>query len=132
MFVLDTTTVSDYLRGNKGIRNRLRQTSSSLIYVTSITKYEIEYGLIKKPKLRQVYRRQLGLLYDAIGYLDFDDDAAISAARIKHQLFSNGTPIGVEDFLIGAIAMSREFTVVTSNMKHFERIKGLKIQDWKN
>lgn len=132
MFVLDTTTVSDYLKGNKGVRDRLRQTSSKLIYVTSITKYEVEYGLIKKPKLREAYRRQLGLLYDAIGCLEFNDDSAIVAARIKHQLFTAGTPIGLEDLMIGAIALAHEFTVVTTNAKHFSRIEGLKIEDWKS
>lgn len=132
MFVLDTTTISDYLRGNKEIRDRLRQTSSEIIYTTSVTKYEIEYGLQKKPKLREVYRRQLGLLYDAIGCLKFDDDAAFEAANIKHQLFTAGTPITVEDLMIGAIARHHSFVVVTSNTKHFSKIQSLKLEDWKS
>lgn len=131
MFVLDTSTISDYLRGDRGIRDRLRQTSSRLIYTTAITKYELEYGLIKKPKLREIYSGQLGLLFDAIGYLKFDDNSAIEAARIKHELFTNGTPIGLEDLMIGAIARSHRFTVVTSNIKHFSKIPNLDVENWK-
>ena len=132
MFVLDTTTISDYLRGNKGIRDRFRLTSSDLIFTTSITKFEIEYGLIKNPKLREVYRRPLGLLYDTIGYLEFEDDSAIEAARIKHELFTAGTPIGAEDMMIGAIARSCQYVVVTSNVRHFSLIKGLVVENWKS
>jgi tRNA(fMet)-specific endonuclease VapC len=132
LYILDTTTVSDYLRANKGIINRFRQTSFELIYTTSITKFELEYGLLKKPKLRQAYAAQLDLLLRQIGCLDFNQDAGMIAAAIKFKLFSDGTPISLEDVMIGAIALHHDFTVVTSNTKHFEKIKGLALEDWKS
>ncbi len=149
MYILDTTAVSDYLRGNQKIIDRFRastarrtarmdsgfrggQTSFEIIYTTSITKFELEYGLIKKPKLRQAYAAQLDLLLQQIGCLDFDRDAAMIAAGIKHQLFTDGTPISVEDVMIAAIALHHNFVVITSNTKHFEKIQGLAIEDWKN
>ncbi len=91
----------------------------------------MEYGLNKKPKLRQAYGQQLELLFGQIGHLDFDGDCAIVAAQIKYQLLQAGTPISIEDLMIGASAMHYDFTVVTSNTKHFEKIAGLKIADWK-
>lgn len=132
MFVLDTSTISDYLRGNQNIINCFRQISFRSIYTTSISKFELEYGLTKKPKLRAAYGQQLELLFGQIGHLEFDGDCAIVAAQIKHQLFKAGTPVSTEDLMIGAIAMHHNFTVVTSNTKHFEKIVGLKIEDWKN
>ena len=131
MYILDTSTISDYLRANQGIINHFRQTSCKLIYTTSISKFELEYGLNKKPKLRQAYGQQLELLFKQIGHLEFDGDSAIVAAQIKHNLLKAGTPIGIEDLMIGAIALHHDFTVVTSNTKHFEKIAGLKIEDWK-
>ncbi|MEN9870015.1 MAG: hypothetical protein RLZZ171_998 [Cyanobacteriota bacterium] len=130
MYILDTTTVSDYLRGNQGIINRFRQKSFEIIYTTSITVFELEYGLQKKPQLRQAYAAQLDLLLRQIGCLDFDAYAATIAAAIKLQLFSVGTPISLEDVLIAAIALHHEAIVVTSNTKHFEKIVGLAIEDW--
>lgn len=130
MYVLDTTTISDYLRGNQKIINRFRQTSFETIYTTSISRFELSYGLIKKPQLQKPYADQLNLLGRQIGFLDFDRDAAGIAAGIKHQLFTRGTPISLEDIMIAAIALSHEYIVVTSNTKHFEQITGLAIEDW--
>ena len=132
MFILDTTTVSDYLRGNKSIINRFRKTSFQNIYVTSITEFELEYGLLKKPNLRQAYGQQLDLLYRQINHLDFDRNCALFAASIKQQLITARTPIGIEDIFIAAIALSHNFTVVTSNLKHFEKVEGLEIVNWKS
>ncbi|WP_319419499.1 type II toxin-antitoxin system VapC family toxin [Pleurocapsa sp. FMAR1] len=42
-----------------------------------------------------------------------------------------GTPIAVEDFYIGAIALHHDFTVITSNTKHFEKIQELEVINWK-
>lgn len=130
MYVLDTTTISDYLRGNQKIIDHFRQVSFETIYTTSISKFELQYGLIKKPQLQKPYADQLNLLGRKIGFLDFDRDAAGIAAAIKHQLFKRGTPISLEDIMIAAIALSHEYVVVTSNTKHFELIAGLAIEDW--
>lgn len=132
MYVLDTSTISDYLRGNKNIIAKLRQTPRPLVFTTSITKFELEYGLIKKPKLRKVYKEQLDLLFEQINLLEFGKNEAITAARIKDQLFKAGTPIGLEDLMIGAITLTEGFTVVTSNLKHFRQIENLKVEDWKS
>lgn len=132
MFVLDTSTISDYLRGNQNIINRFRQISFRSIYTTSISKFELEYGLTKKPKLRTAYGQQLELLFEQIGHLEFDGDCAVVAAQIKHQLLEAGTPLSTEDLMIGAIAIHHGFTVVTSNTKHFKKIERLKLEDWKN
>lgn len=131
MFLLDTTTVSDYTRGNKNIIDRFRLTSYRLIYISSITKFEIEYGLFRKPNLKPIISHQLELLYKQVNDIEFDSECAKVAASIKHQLYSKGTPISLEDIYIGAIALHHDFTVVTSNTKHFALISGLKIVDWK-
>ncbi len=131
MFLLDTTTVSDYLRGNKNIIDHLRQTSFKLIYISSITKFELEYGLLKKPSLRKLLGGQLDLLYRQINDVGFDSECAKVASDIKQQLVTAGTLIDVEDFYIGAIALHRGFAVVTSNTKHFEKIQGLEVVNWK-
>ena len=131
MFLLDTTTVSDYIRGNKNIINRFRVTSYKLIYISSITKFELEYGLLKKHNLKSIITNQLELLYQQVNDIEFDSECARIAAQIKYQLYTNGTPISLEDIYIGAIAIHNDLTVVTSNTKHFARIAGLKIDDWK-
>ncbi len=131
MFLLDTTTVSDYIRGDKQIVNRFRITSYQQIFISSITKFEIEYGLLKQPKLKSIVSQQLELLYKQVNDIEFDSDSAKVAASIKHHLKKAGTPISIEDIYIGAIAIQHNLTVVTSNTKHFVLIPELKITDWK-
>ena len=131
MFLLDTTTVSDYLRGNQEIIAHLRRTSFKVIYISSITKFELEYGLLKKPKLRTQLETQLKLFYDQVNDVSFDSECALVAAAVKNRLFVAGTPISIEDFYISAIALHHDFTVVTSNTKHFAQIEGLKLVDWR-
>ena len=129
-YLLDTTTISDYLRGNQNIINHFRVTSFKVIFVSSITKFEVEYGMIKNIKARKLFGEQLELLYSQIGTIYFNDDCAKVAAKIKNQLFVKGTPVATEDLLIGAIALNHGLTVVTINTKHFKKIPDLKIVDW--
>ena len=132
MYLLDTITVSDYLRGNVGVLSKLKSVSPKLIAISSITKFEIEYGLRKKPSLRQVYQQQLEEIYTQTRDIEFNTTAAIEAAKIRDELVKAGTPIGLADLLISAIARHHELIVVTSNINHFVNIRNLRLEDWKS
>lgn len=131
MYLLDTMTVSDYLRGNSAILSKLKSTSPKLIAISSVTKFEIEYGLIKKPSLRNIYQPQLAEIYAQTKDLEFNSKVAIEAACIRDELVRVGTPIGWADLLIAAIARFHKLVVVTSNTKHFAKVSNLKLEDWK-
>ena len=131
MYLLDTTTVSDYLRGNIGILTKLKSISPKLIAISSITKFEIEYGLRKKPSLRKVYQPQLEEIYSQTKDIEFSTTVAIEAAKIRDELVKAGTPIGLADLLISAIARHHKLIIITSNIKHFANVKHLQLEDWK-
>lgn len=131
MYLLDTTTVSDYLRGNAEVLNKLKSISPQLIAISSITKFEIEYGLRKKPSLRKVYQPQLEAIYSQTKNIDFNTAVAIEAAQIRDELVKAGTPIEIADLLIAAIGRYYQLIVVTSNTKHFLKVQNLQVEDWK-
>ena len=131
MYLLDTTTVSDYLRGNAEVLNKLKSISPQLIAISSITKFEIEYGLRKKPSLRKVYQPQLEAIYSQTKELDFNTAVAIEAAEIRDELVKAGTPIELADLLLAAIGRYYQLIVVTSNTKHFLKVQNLQVEDWK-
>ncbi|MEN9519533.1 MAG: hypothetical protein RLZZ381_2121 [Cyanobacteriota bacterium] len=131
MYLLDTTTVSDFIRGDRSILEKLTTISRNWIYITSITKFEIEYGLVKKPELRSRIYDPIQTLYQSVGDLPFDTAVVPVASSIKYSLKSNGLEIGIADLLIGAIAVHHDLIVVTSNVKHFEKIEGLTIENWR-
>lgn len=62
--------------------------------------------------------------------MDFDAEAAEHAADIKADLQRKGHLIGGNDILIAAHARSRGLIVVTGNLREFERVEGLRCEDW--
>ena len=62
--------------------------------------------------------------------MDFTLEAAKKAAKIRNNLQKQGTPIGAYDVQIAAIAWSLNMTLLTNNTSEFERVKGLKLENW--
>jgi tRNA(fMet)-specific endonuclease VapC len=60
----------------------------------------------------------------------WDQDTVAHYGRTRHHLEQKGTPIGNMDLLIAAHALSRKCTLVTNNLKEFNRIPGLKTANW--
>ena len=69
-------------------------------------------------------------LYSGLEVLAYDIEAARRYGRLAAALLEQGVPIGVEDAMVAAHALSRGMTLVTHNRKHFERVKGLRVEDW--
>jgi len=65
-----------------------------------------------------------------LNLIDLDRFAAEEAAVIRAQLEKKGKSIGPYDLLIAGLARSRDLTLVTNNTKEFERIVGLRIENW--
>ena len=142
VYLLDTDTVSNYLdkrRGNERLRQRIEQASPASIWISILTFEEIIKGILnllnqvrKHPrnavKIIEYYRLLLDLAHD-LGYfqiLPYD-----IAAEAKYQ----NIPAAVrqqhpQDSHIAAIALANDFTLITSNTRHFSKIPDLRIEDW--
>ncbi len=62
--------------------------------------------------------------------LDLDREDARAAGEIRAALARQGTPIGPYDVLIAGQAKARALTLVTGNLAEFQRVEGLRIEDW--
>ena len=60
----------------------------------------------------------------------FDETAAKEYGDIRATLERRGTPIGANDLLIAAHARALQLTLVTNNVREFERVNGLQIENW--
>ena len=132
MYLLDTNTVSDYLRGDKEVLRHLKRYHHSQIAIGSITKYELFYGLLKNPQAHKKYGKQLNLLFKQARSLFFDDETALIAADIKDKLARKGQTIGDCDTMIAAAGLQHNLVVVTNNVKHFQRVEDLVVVNWKS
>jgi tRNA(fMet)-specific endonuclease VapC len=91
---------------------------------------ELRYGADHSARRRTNHTR-IDALVEEIEPLDFDLRAAATYGRVRAQLEAGGTPIGPNDMLIAAHALSRGLAVVTDNTAEFGRVKGLKVENWR-
>jgi len=127
-FLLDTDTISFALRGQGGVADELRRRSPSEVCTSSVAAGELELGVARRGSRK--LRRELEGLYSGLEVLPYDLEAARRYGRLAAVLLDEGVPIGVEDTMVAAHALSRGLTLVTHNRKHFERVKGLRVEDW--
>lgn len=130
-YLLDTCTVSDFVRGNVGVLRRLKETPPSQLAVSSITVMEIEYGLKLNTVQAKKVEKVISPFLSRVQLLAFEREDAITAAAIRATLRQQGTPIGSYDVLLAGCALQRGLVLVTSNTKEFQRVQGLMLEDWR-
>lgn len=129
-YLLDTNTCIRYLNGrSENIRKKITSTNPQDILLCSIVKAELFYGSMKSLYPEKNLARQKQFV-DQFVSLSFDDKAAASYSRIRAELEKAGTPIGPNDLLIAAVAVSNELTLVTHNTREFSRVEALRYEDW--
>ena len=111
------------------VLERFRQHSPKDVAISTITLFELEYG-VEKSEYRQRSEDALAKFLLPLNLIDLDRSSAIEAATIRAQLEKKGMPIGPYDLLIAGLARSRDMTLVTNNTKEFERIVGLHLENW--
>lgn len=131
MLVLDTNTVSYYLRGDPAVVPRMQALAPDEARIPAIVEYELRYGFERLPQeaRRKGLNRLLGVL-QSLQVLPFDSDCAQHAARIRLGLEASGTPIGNHDILIAATVLRHGGTLVTRNAREFARVPGLQFLNW--
>ncbi|MGC1372425.1 MAG: type II toxin-antitoxin system VapC family toxin [Candidatus Sulfotelmatobacter sp.] len=128
-YLLDTNIVSDLVRNPQGGSARhVQRVGETKVCTSIIVAAELRYGAAKKNSAR--LSTQLETVLGALEVLPFKapEDAAYGAVRTK--LERAGTPIGGNDMLIAAQALSLGYTIVTDNEKEFARVTDLRIENW--
>ena len=128
-YLLDTCIVIAVLRGNPRVINALRQIPSFEIGISSISLMELEVGLQLSTQRRREKRQALDRFISVYRLLDFSEGDAVEAASIIAYLRQAGTPIGAYDVQLAGVARQRGLTVLTHNLKEFQRVPDLKVND---
>ena len=131
-FLLDTCVVSDFAQGQPRVLERVKASAPEDLAASAITEMEVAYGLLLNPKLASRLQPVMDAFFGAIRVLPYDRAAAEATARARADLKQRGRPIGAYDILIAGIALAHELIVVTSNVREFRRVEGLRIEDWRS
>jgi len=128
-YCLDTNTLIYFFKGMGNVSNRLLATPPGEIAIPAVVLYELEVGIGKStsPRKRINQLQEITALVDIIS---FGLAEARCAGSIRIKLERQGIPIGPYDILIAASALANYSTLVTHNTSEFERVSGLKIEDW--
>ena len=111
------------------VSNRFLATPPKEIAIPTIVIFELEVGIAKSTSPRK-RKTQLEELSSLVNIVPFSYAEAKSAAKIRVKLEAQGQPIGPYDVLIAATAKTQNSILVTHNTKEFNRIEGLKLEDW--
>lgn len=128
-YLLDTNIVSDAIRNPDGhVARQIEKNADKGLAMSIITAAELRFGAAKKGSARLLSRVED--LIRVIPPLPLAVPADSEYAEIRARLEAEGKPIGPNDLLIAAHALSLGMTLVTDNVREFERVGGLWLENW--
>jgi tRNA(fMet)-specific endonuclease VapC len=107
---------------------RLKHEGRENLTTSAVVAAELAFGVEKSN--RSDARQQLMLFLSGLQVLPWTEAAIWHYAQQRKILKEAGTPIGEMDLLIASHALGDDLTLVTNNMREFERVKGLKLENW--
>lgn len=129
-YMLDTN-ICIYLIKKKPAQvfNTFKKLAVGDVAISAITLAELEYG-IEKSKYPERNKIALTAFLAPIEIIPFSEKAATTYGKIRANLEKRGKIIGAYDLMIGAHALAEELILVTNNVREFERIPNLSIENW--
>ena len=128
-YLLDTNVLSDLLRHPQGrVSKRISVVGEDAVCTGIIVAAELRFGAEKSASRKLAER--VDLVLSALEVLPLEPPADRIYGEVRQQLARQGTPIGPNDLLIAAHALSQGLTVVTANAAEFSRVPGLRVENW--
>ena len=123
MIVVDSDVLIDAPRGRPDAERRIDlELQTGALATTSVSAFELRSGARSGEAAEKVQ-----MLLAALTILPFDEEAAERAAEVRRALESEGEGIGMADYLIAGICLSRSGLLLTRNREHFGRVPGLSL-----
>ena len=130
MYLLDTNICIYFMKNSfPGLSERIFSHDPNVLMISAVTVFELEYGAAKS-KWGERNRNRLAMFLAPFTILPFDSKDALEAGRIRYYLQQKGVPIGSYDLQIAAQGVARGLTVVTHNTSEFQRVPGIRLEDW--
>ena len=132
-YLLDTRTVSFLMRGEPAVRDRLTSHARTDVFVCQPVVAEIEYGLARLPRSARKtrLRARFDLFLEELPCAAWTDDVSRAFGSIKADLERRGVRLEDFDVAVAAHALAMGATVVTDNVKHMSRVRGLAVENWR-
>ena len=129
-YLLDTNIWIYAMNGqHRAVREMLETLPLDKVYLSDVVLGELAFGW-ENSKKPAVTKRKVEQFLAHFPRLSTDEGTAKTYGQLRQSLQSRGTPIGMNDFWIASQALHHKMILVTHNMREFERVEGLKLEDW--
>lgn len=129
--MLDTNIVIYILRKKPEEIIQPLELHADQLCISSVTLMELFYG-IERSSYKATNRIAVEGFTARVSVVPYANEAAMYTAQIMGDLASKGTPIGPYDAMIAGAARAQGFVLVTNNTREFERVDGLRVDNWLN
>ena len=128
-YLLDTNAVSDLVRAPQGrVAARIAKAGEAAVATSVIVAAELRFGAAKKGSARLT--AQVEAILGAMTVLPVEPPVDRTYAQVRVDLEAAGRPIGANDLLIAAHALTLGLILVTDNTREFRHVKGLRSENW--
>lgn len=128
-YLLDTNILSDLVHHPQGpVAAKIASAGADAVATSIVVAAELRFGAAERGSAR-LSERVEGVL-SRVAVLPLDQPADETYGRLRTALEAAGTPIGANDLLIAAHALTLGIILVTDNVREFRRVKGLKVENW--
>ena len=132
MYLIDTNVLSEVIRPRPqlSVVKQLLTTDPALRFASEITRYELRYGAMLRDDGGVLWARIVQRILPLVHWLPVDKAVVLAAADLAVALRRSGQPIDWADVMLAATASVHGLTVVTRNVRHFDRVPGALVENW--
>ena len=118
------------MRGDEKLISKIKSRKPAELSICTVTLAEIYYGIEKSPVKKKERLNKIERISSQLEIHPFDELAARKYSTIRAKLEKDGLVISERDLQIASIGMANKLIVVTHNIKEYNRIEKLKVEDW--
>lgn len=128
-YLLDTNVLSDIVRQPQGaVAQRIAAIGETDVCTSIVVAAELRYGAARRNSPRLTARVEA--ILSRLDVLPFEAPADVTYGALRATLERAGTPVGANDLLIAAQALTLGYTLVTDNERELARVAGLRRENW--
>lgn len=131
-YLADTNVLSELLKKHPhpGVQARLNALPPSRLFASEITRLELRFGTCLVKDGEELWERIENSILPRVSWISFDESSSRATAELLARLQRAGTPIGPWDTCLAGTALAHDLTFSTRNVSHFNRVPGLRVENW--
>ncbi len=126
-YLIDSDILIYFLKGKQEVVEKLSQIPIDDLYISRINYTELIYGAYNSSKINQNLK-VIEPFLDSFKVLEFTQISSLIFAKEKARLKKNGNIIADMDLMIASIAIENDCTLISNNIKHFDRVQNLELE----